>query len=48
MIEGLTDKHFVDVARSVFVGDSESDRAAAASAGVGEFIVAAEFFARKA
>ena len=44
MIIGLADKHYVDLSTSVFLGDSESDRAAADAAGV-EFILASAFFA---
>lgn len=44
MLLGLADKHFVDLARSTMVGDSESDRACARAAGVGRFVPAGEFF----
>ena len=44
MIEGLADKHFVDLSRSVSVGDAESDRQAAEDAGVGQFIFSHTFF----
>ncbi len=46
MIKGLADKHFIALERSVMVGDSESDRQAALSAGVGSFVWADEFFSR--
>ncbi len=43
MVVALADKHFVDVRRSLLVGDSESDRACAEAAGV-RFVWAREFF----
>ena len=46
MITGLADKHFVDLARSVMVGDSESDRKAAQNAGITDFVWADDFFER--
>ena len=46
MIEGLADKHFIDVAQSIFVGDSESDQTAAKHAGIGEFIFAEQYFSQ--
>lgn len=46
MIEGLADKHFIDLSQSVFVGDSESDRVAATRAGIGAFIFAEDYFFR--
>ena len=46
MITGLADKHFVDLKRSVMVGDAEGDRHCAQSAGVGQFIWSDEFFSR--
>ena len=46
MIASLADKHFIALERSVMVGDSESDRQAALSAGVGSFVWADEFFSR--
>ena len=47
MITGLADKHFVDVKRSVLVGDSEIDQQAAQNAGIGHFIWARDFFERQ-
>jgi HAD superfamily hydrolase (TIGR01662 family) len=44
MLLSLADKHFVDLTRSVYVGDSEDDRRCAKASGVGEFRWAAEFF----
>lgn len=46
MIEGLADKHFIDLSLSVFVGDSESDRVAATRAGIGAFVLAEDYFSR--
>ena len=46
MITGLADKHFVDLARSVMVGDSESDRKTAQNAGITDFVWADDFFER--
>ncbi len=46
MIEGLADKHFIALERSVMVGDSDSDRQAALGAGIGSFVWADEFFSR--
>lgn len=46
MIEGLADKHFITLERSIMVGDADSDRQAALSAGVGSFVWADEFFSR--
>lgn len=46
MITGLADKHFVDLERSVMVGDSDGDRRCAQSASVGQFIWSDEFFCR--
>lgn len=46
MIEGLADKHYIALERSVMVGDSDSDRQAALSVGVGSFVWADEFFSR--
>ena len=43
MVTALADKHFVDLKRSVFVGDSENDHRCAMTAGVGTFIWAHEF-----
>jgi D-glycero-D-manno-heptose 1,7-bisphosphate phosphatase len=43
MVTALADKHFVDLGRSLFVGDSEGDRACAEAAGV-RFEWAREFF----
>ena len=45
MFLGLSDKHFVDLSKSVMIGDSESDRQCAKSAGISEFIWARNFFA---
>ncbi len=47
MITGLADKHFVDVKRSVMVGDTEIDQQAAQNAGIGHFIWASDFFERQ-
>ena len=44
MINGLADKHFVDVKQSVLVGDTEIDQQAAQNAGIGHFIWARDFF----
>ena len=44
MIAALADKHFVDLGRSLYVGDSETDRACAEAAGVGAFEWARDFF----
>lgn len=44
MVLGLADKHFLDLARSTYVGDSDSDQACAREAGVGDFVWAHEFF----
>jgi D-glycero-D-manno-heptose 1,7-bisphosphate phosphatase len=43
MLLALADKHFVDLGRSLFVGDAEVDRACALAAGV-PFEWAHEFF----
>jgi D-glycero-D-manno-heptose 1,7-bisphosphate phosphatase len=43
MVLALTDKHHIDLGRSLFVGDTESDRACAEAAGVA-FEWAREFF----
>ena len=47
MINGLADKHFVDVKQSVMVGDTEIDQQAAQNAGIGHFIWARDFFKRQ-
>ncbi len=47
MINGLADKHFVDVKQSVMVGDTEIDQKAAQNAGIGHFIWARDFFERQ-
>lgn len=47
MINGLADKHFVDVKQSVMVGDTEIDQKAAQNAGIGHFIWARDFFKRQ-
>ncbi|MFN8638310.1 MAG: HAD-IIIA family hydrolase [Dehalococcoidia bacterium] len=47
MVTALADKHFVDLTRSLFVGDAESDRACAEAAGV-RFEWARDFFAASA
>lgn len=44
MLTALADKHFVDLKRSVYVGDTEDDQRCARAAGVGEFIWASEYF----
>lgn len=44
MILALADKHFVDLSRSTYVGDSNSDSQCAAAAHVGRFIWAADYF----
>ena len=47
MINGLADKNFVDVKRSVMVGDTEIDQQSAQNAGIGHFIWAGDFFERQ-
>ena len=44
MFLDLAAAHGVDLARSTHVGDQHKDRAAAAAAGLGAFVTAAEFF----
>jgi histidinol phosphatase-like enzyme len=46
MLTGLADRHFIDLERSIMVGDSASDRQAAEHAGIAEFILADAFFGR--
>lgn len=46
MLLALADKHFVDLKRSVYVGDSDEDQRCAIAAGIGEFHWAHEFFGR--
>ncbi|MGH7880521.1 MAG: HAD hydrolase-like protein, partial [Candidatus Binataceae bacterium] len=48
MISSLASIHGVDLAASTMVGDQEIDAQAAAAAGVGNFVYAAEFFERPA
>jgi histidinol-phosphate phosphatase family protein len=44
MVTALADKHFVDLRRSVYVGDTPDDHRCALAAGVGQFIWAEAFF----
>jgi len=44
MILGLADKHFINLEKSMMVGDAETDRQCAESAGVGSFVWAKDFF----
>ena len=44
MVTALADKHFVDLTRSVYVGDTKDDHHCALAAGVGAFFWAHEFF----
>ena len=44
MLTALADKYFVDLKRSVYVGDMEDDRRCARAAGVEQFFWASEFF----
>jgi HAD superfamily hydrolase (TIGR01662 family) len=44
MFLGLADKHYIDLAKSTMVGDSDIDRQAAKDAGIATFIWAKDFF----
>lgn len=44
MLTALADKHFIDLKRSVYVGDTADDRRCASAAGVAQFCWASEFF----
>lgn len=44
MILALADKHYIDLNRSVYVGDSENDRECAMSAGIASFVWAKDYF----
>ena len=46
MIVALADKHFISLADSIFVGDSESDFKAAKKAGIEEIYHSKEFFGK--
>ena len=44
LVLSLAEKHRIDLARSVMVGDTDADRRLAASAGIGRFIWAGDYF----
>ncbi len=47
MIVDLAETYGVDLKSSVMVGDQEIDRECAAAGGVGEFVLAKDFFRRR-
>ena len=44
MVLALADKHYVDLAKSTYVGDGESDIKCASAAGVANFVWAKDYF----